>query len=127
MTLRLLYLIFHQLIGWLALLAHGQAAKNAGLPPVPWSRVLGIPHAACDGSPQHGSHYPQCPPAAHCPAHSPIDRSASNCRVRSPVLPLQTGPSRSRFQTTRVSPGAQLIQHLVEGGVGGRGAAGGLG
>jgi putative transposase len=29
MTLRLLYLIFHQLIGWLALLARGQAAKNA--------------------------------------------------------------------------------------------------
>jgi putative transposase len=29
MTLRLLYLIFHQLIGWLALFARGQAAKNA--------------------------------------------------------------------------------------------------
>jgi hypothetical protein len=36
-------------------------------------------------------------------------------------------PSRSSFQATRVSPGAELIQELLEGGAVGAGAAGGLG
>jgi putative transposase len=36
MTLRLPYLIFHQLISWLALLSCGQAAKNA--------EILVLPH-----------------------------------------------------------------------------------
>jgi hypothetical protein len=42
------------------------------------------------------------PPAAPNPAH----RSASNCQVRSSILPFQTGPAVPSFQATRVSPGA---------------------
>jgi hypothetical protein len=36
-------------------------------------------------------------------------------------------PSRSSFQTTRVSPGPKLVQELLEDGAVGAGAAGGLG
>jgi hypothetical protein len=35
-------------------------------------------------------------------------------------------PSRSSFQTTRASPGAELVQDLLEERAVGRGAAGGL-
>jgi hypothetical protein len=64
---------------------------------------------------------PALPPAAHSPAH----RSASNCQVRSSILPFQTGPAAPASRRPECRR-ARLIQDLVEGGTGGRRAAGGL-
>jgi hypothetical protein len=65
-------------------------------------------------------------PAAHCTAHSPAHRSASNCQVRSPILPSRPAQPVQLAEDHGVA-GARLIQDLVEGGAGARGAAGGLG
>jgi hypothetical protein len=62
---------------------------------------------------------------ASCRLRNPMPRSASP--VMMSTRWRNDRPRRSSFQTTRVSPRAELVQELLEGGPVGAGAACGLG